>query len=604
VAKDDVPITGDAQSPTDPGPKPTDPVAPADPATPIKPLEPDEPVLPANGGIVRPTELPAEPVSAPVWVMAIGAVAGLLTLGGFFIFAFLAATNSRFVCNSFPLLAPIFAFGVGLSVAFLGGAAAINGQLGDAARKYSLAFSAGGGVAALFIAFLLFQQFQPNNCDLTEATLELTEIPMVVTAVPDERLWNKREDNVAAQTYTISHLISSTPSEYRITLRTADLDPCILNVEIVADVDQITEMGKNYTTQKLTSPSRNIKLVYVAPNSSNALKASGLSCFTTSDHEIGGYIAASAFSQTILIGEPAQPNRTTEVDADEAQFGVVEYPPVLLEMIFPAAFAQSGPPAFSVIKEQLLSKDPAGSTSARQYLTENFPIYQNDIIAEFLSPDAPAGDYLASILSALIGGINSATGDSIKPGTKRDLSQPLPDFIAGHEDRIVELTAHEDAAVRKQARRLVQRFPVDAFDSIYAPLLQSAANSADCVAESAEEMQAKLYGAIFYEYNRIVQFNVEAVLTMEDSAVAEGLAKLTLDAARCLTEDLRVDSALLFFGLATIYNEAGANPRQKAVFLAMAKERARSFLEVVDANGGRKKYYYGAHVDRMIALAA
>jgi hypothetical protein len=110
-------------------------------------------------------EPPVDPLPigpAATWVMVLGAIFGGATLLGLFVFAFLASTNPSFICNSFTLLAAVFALGVALSAAFIGGAAVARGQLGATAQQNTLAFSAGGGIAALFIAFYVFQVFKPE----------------------------------------------------------------------------------------------------------------------------------------------------------------------------------------------------------------------------------------------------------------------------------------------------------------------------------------------------------------------------------------------------------------------------------------------------------
>lgn len=114
--------------------------------------------------------MPKVPVPIPIdsppnWVAALGAFFGGTTLVGFFIFAFIAGNNPDFICNAFGLLAAVFAFGAALAAAFLGGAAAISGNLGSRAREAPLAFSAGGGVAVLFIALALFHSFKGDTCD-------------------------------------------------------------------------------------------------------------------------------------------------------------------------------------------------------------------------------------------------------------------------------------------------------------------------------------------------------------------------------------------------------------------------------------------------------
>ncbi|MGO8455462.1 hypothetical protein ACC779_37170, partial [Rhizobium ruizarguesonis] len=59
-----------------------------------------------------------------------------------------------------------FALGCALSAAFLGGRAAADGSLGNVAKSYTLAFSVGGGIAVLAIAFFSFQYFKPETCGL------------------------------------------------------------------------------------------------------------------------------------------------------------------------------------------------------------------------------------------------------------------------------------------------------------------------------------------------------------------------------------------------------------------------------------------------------
>jgi hypothetical protein len=97
------------------------------------------------------TDRPLPPTIAPTaaWATIVGAVFGAITLLGLFAFAFFAGVNPAFVCNSFTLLAPIFALGAALSAGFIGGAAAAGGQLGDVAQTHSMKFSLGGGVSLL-----------------------------------------------------------------------------------------------------------------------------------------------------------------------------------------------------------------------------------------------------------------------------------------------------------------------------------------------------------------------------------------------------------------------------------------------------------------------
>lgn len=100
---------------------------------------------------------------APPWAAMLGAIFGGLTLAGLFAFAFIAGREPDFICNSFTLLAAIFAFGAALAAAFVGGAAGVSGSI-PILRNNVVAFSAVGGIAVFFIAFLIFQSFQERIC--------------------------------------------------------------------------------------------------------------------------------------------------------------------------------------------------------------------------------------------------------------------------------------------------------------------------------------------------------------------------------------------------------------------------------------------------------
>jgi hypothetical protein len=102
---------------------------------------------------------PAPIGPSPPWVMIIGAFFGGLTLIGLFVFAYLASKDPAFICNAFAILAAIFALGVSLSASFIGGAAAVNGSFGSTAKENAIAFSAGGGIAVLFIALWAFNSY-------------------------------------------------------------------------------------------------------------------------------------------------------------------------------------------------------------------------------------------------------------------------------------------------------------------------------------------------------------------------------------------------------------------------------------------------------------
>jgi hypothetical protein len=118
-----------------------------------------------------PPGAPPPPPPAPMqvgptqlWAAICGAIFGGVTLAGFFVIAFVAGNNPEFVCNGYTPLAAVFAFGAALSAGFIGGAAALAGNLGSTARNNALTFSAGGGIAVLFIGFLAFIHYKGDVC--------------------------------------------------------------------------------------------------------------------------------------------------------------------------------------------------------------------------------------------------------------------------------------------------------------------------------------------------------------------------------------------------------------------------------------------------------
>lgn len=101
----------------------------------------------------------------PLWVNITGALFGGVTLLGFFVFAYWTDKNPNFVCSAFLPIAVIFSLGAALSAGFIGGAAAINGSFGSAGQNNVLAFSAGGGIAVLFIAlYFMNTYFKEDAC--------------------------------------------------------------------------------------------------------------------------------------------------------------------------------------------------------------------------------------------------------------------------------------------------------------------------------------------------------------------------------------------------------------------------------------------------------
>lgn len=100
----------------------------------------------------------------PVWALAVGATFAGLSMTYLMGFTLISGFNPRFYCDAFGPFAYTFAFSFGLSAAFMSGEAVARGTLGSRLSGFSIAFGLGGGVAASLIAFIVAQQFPPENC--------------------------------------------------------------------------------------------------------------------------------------------------------------------------------------------------------------------------------------------------------------------------------------------------------------------------------------------------------------------------------------------------------------------------------------------------------
>src|SRR5204863_414336 len=101
--------------------------------------------------------------------------------------------------------------------------------------------------------------------------------------------------------------------------------------------------------------------------------------------------------------------------------------------------------------------------------------------------------------------------------------------------------------------------------------------------------QAILYSGIFFFYNRIVEKNFAARLSPKAAAEAEAQAEKVLNYANCMEVGLKVDAALVLYGLAVIYSEDGGKFYQQ-----QAPKAASRFLEFLGPN--HAQYYMQPHV--------
>jgi hypothetical protein len=544
------------------------------------------------------------PAAAPPWVLVVGAVFGAVTLVGFFVFAYLAATAPEIVCNSYNLLAPVFSLGVGLSSAFLGGAAAVNGKIKVLGISSPVAVAMSGGIAALAIAFILFNNFAPDNC--RDQTLIIQEIPLGVASSPGPQFWTRRIYNDPPESYQLDVRIDGQrPNKMNISMtesvskdgKETRIERCrllvILTNGIDAELNNWSELF-NFHKQATTDFSFQYLNQSVA---SDTTKAVATSCMKWSNSPIQGPIIISSSEKRIAVGQGAKDRGEDAASEDDTAFLSHEQNNSL--SLIATALAGNAT-SFTELSKLLSSSDDITRVAARRFLSENFRDYSGDVV-DAVTTSTVDKDllYLADLISALTGGMVAtdptiAPGQSVKPGKKRNFSKKLP-YIGGYETQIVALTGHADQSVKKQARRLIQRYPYDGFKAVFDNLIKSLPENCS-TRLPPEYLQAQLYAGVFFYYNRIIDHNYSPTLSEAALADAKENAAMALKGAECLRPGLKIDAAVIHYGLAVIFSQDRGHPRPLE-----ARVEAKKFLEQIKSN--EANYYLQFHVIEMKRLA-
>ena len=531
---------------------------------------------------------PREPVPIPIrtgpdWAMIVGAGFGGITLIAMLVFAFLAGTGHKnLICDSFQLLAVIVAFGAGLSAAFMGGRAAAQGQLGSVGQQFSVTYGLGGGVAFFAIAFLLFSSFPPRCEPPAERRSELKflNVPGSIKLRSHDRYWRKENpewENGAvkwrATALRAEDERSFGPVEI---LDNEDRSICAVKVHMVRDQ---AHLGADQRAYVLDTIDLNDEiLLYFNKDwwrrwtaNPGTVKAISPDCFTLkqNDKPVHGLVAINLRNGKFYyaVAKNASPDDPAgeEVPAPKAQ-GTNYF------SIAPAyAAAPSGLP-FAELRALLNSADVEVRVHARRLLGENFERYKDDALRDLFAPSS-SPDYLIGLLHGLIAGIDKATQGSKLAFAEpvRDLGIPLP-YVSDRYADIVKLTGHPDDGVRKQARRLIQRFPVSAFGQYFAALEAQARERGCEQAKNDILLQGQLYASIFYNYNRIAQYLSRPSLGPQDVKAIEETSRIGFEMVECLEDDLRIDAQSLIYAKAVTYGNFNAS---KTLASGYAKEFVR-----------------------------
>ena len=368
-------------------------------------------------------------------------------------------------------------FGCALSAGFVGGAAAANGQLGTSAQNNTLQYSL-GGVSVLVIVFLLFQLFKPNNCNISVTTLDLYKLPPNAHLIVSDSFWYQLNAADSSSLVLKLRLEQNQNGPVDVPVNDAagqNLYTCTIQVHNVDDFAAIQKRYAGFVGVPIDMlPSEKEFRLTFDPKPSEKASANGIKatplpqCFFSEGNPVQKFIAISTNNRKFMYGVP-DPTQVTAADVEVPVLAEFKGPPNTgFPSIFVNAFAQSAGSSFQDLKQQLASTNDVIRVQARRFLEANFIQYKSDVLAEIFNVQQDNGDYLASLISGLIAGIDSAAmpPSSLSPGRIRDLGAVLP-YVQGHEDQIVDLNGHPSDAVKQQARRLISRFPFDVFKDRY-----------------------------------------------------------------------------------------------------------------------------------------
>jgi hypothetical protein len=571
--------------------------------------EPDEP---KNDVVPQPVG-PA--TNAPDWMLKAGTSIGAVVLVALLALIFYPGTQDIMCQSRFALVGLFFSLAVGLSSAALGGGAALKGTFGEAYIGRATHFAAYGGFATMLIAWLIFMALAlqtrtscVQKADLPE--ISFAEIPKGFVAVSGNNTWLKRTvqlDGEYSLQVNIENKIEDSES-FKLLFRNQYDKSCVLRLYLTENIENKKKnlKGDFYesvhdTIQFEKSPANIIfklkdidiskEITSIKDNSTKEVKSS---CFSYNGKIFDGVVIISKNENKISTGESYS---TLGGDSDEPAANLPDadgQKTSFLSIISKSFAGEPNSPTYGDLKTLLDEGTPEQQVAARQFLTTSFKIYQDEILRDLFSNTTDPPMRAASLLSALISGIGE--NEAFLPGKARDLSMPLPAFMAGREADILDLSMSVNSTVAKQARRFLQRYPLDLFDRMMRERV-SKITSEKCVVMVSEKDQNLLYASIFLNYNRIIEFGYNSTISDFNVQSIDEMSKLVLDSSNCLSKELRVDTALVFFGAATVFSGQSTPSR-----MDNAKQAAKEFLSFVDPLGA-ESYYFAKHVAIMRRLA-
>ena len=538
-----------------------------------------------------PPPLVTQRITSSKWMKIVGASFGFLTMCVFLGLGVMSAFGwAQFSCSAFSFLAAAFAIGAAMTAAFLGGGAAIDGNLGEVNQVRPLRVVVGGGAAMLVVMLLAFLVLRPADCSTPEprtaVQLQFDGIPLGLRASAGTEAWSKtaRENDLG----NLTILLDEAKDRIAINLMQGAERVCHLHVRVKpafqnADSEDFEKIGFDLGN----------KLHFVYGLGERIPQQAVDDCFLRDSKIVPRILEVSLGDKQVRFRKLDQGILQEPSGAFEFETGSIDPEPTLVRHaggfgLISAAHAEVKSGAdYDELRAGLETRNDVLRVEARRILGAGFAGYADQAIQDLFDPANQDNGYLlSSLLHGVIDGI-ATNQPGLKPASGRNLAGVALPYVNGHEQALVQMTGHADEQVRKQARRLIQRYPVDAF----APHFDAAQATAreNCTSET---LAWQIYAQSFYVYNRLIQAGLNTQLTVSDAQNWDQDADMLRQAAEaCGTWIETADIGIIDYGRALAYGWS------KQLDSTVSKTAAQDFIDWVE--GREAAYYKQSHIVRM-----
>jgi hypothetical protein len=506
----------------------------------------------------------------PPWRVVAGCVFGgmvLLTFLGFAIAA-AAAGDSGVICDAALALTVSLALGTALAGAFIGGEIGVEGGLKHSVLG-NVTYAAVGGIGSLIVTFLLMFGAYYQACPAADPfgrflRLQILGVPTDTLAVAPN-VWIQRQNT------DLSVLMEQRPTATLQPLlrlrseRTGPDSPPECVIRITNNAGDANGGGPGAHRLSWTKSPKTVAISFDRAYGGRASTAECLEMLSSNPRRpLANNVDVDAYGIVVydrapdggkckLPGYGDQPCPLQEgiaVQGTGARPAVSQFAGIWGAIGIGSAMAE--PDAFDDYVRDLLGADAKVVDAAKRQLIGDITLYRDQVFARLQASRTPSQER-GALLDVLAEAISSVQPHLVPGSRIRELSQPITLFAAGDYQTITNLAADADATVRLKARRIIQRYPVNAFD----PVLKASGGvlAKDC--DTSDRTTYLRYSALYYYYNRVVDkiYTEDAVnVPLTDKQVSEVVTAYNdgQQAAACLPDDLRVDAALLDYGQALV----------------------------------------------------